>query len=145
MRRREFITLLGGAAAWPMVAHAQQSDRMRRIAVLQLLADDDPEFGARRVAFEHALQELGWTGGRSVRIDYRSAKGDANQLRKYAAELIALGPDVILSGGSITVAPVLRATGTHPGRVRASRGPGWRRPSRKLGASRRQCDRLYLI
>jgi putative tryptophan/tyrosine transport system substrate-binding protein len=114
MRRREFITLIGGAAAWPVAARAQQSDQMRRIAVLQLLADDDPEAVVRHVAFERALQALGWTVGRNVRMDYRSAKGDANQLRKYAAELVALGPDVILTGGSITVGPVLRATRTIP-------------------------------
>src|ERR1700694_3592659 len=114
MRRREFIALLGGmAVAWPHAAHAQQSDQMRRIGVLQILADDDPETAARRAAFEHAMQSLGWTVGRNVRIDYRSAKGDASQ-RKYAAELVALGPDVILAGGSITVAPVLRATRTIP-------------------------------
>jgi putative ABC transport system substrate-binding protein len=113
--RRGFIALLGStAAAWPLAAHAQQSDQMRRIGVLQLLADDDPEVAARRVAFEHELLALGWTVGRNVRIDYRSAKGDANEIRKYAAELIALGPDVILTGGRITVAPVLRATRTIP-------------------------------
>jgi putative ABC transport system substrate-binding protein len=114
MRRREFITLVGGAAAWPVVARAQQSDQMRRIGFLQLLADDDPETVVRRREFEHELQLLGWTVGRTVRIDYRSAKGDPNQLRKYAAELIALGPDVILTAGSVTVAPVLRATRTIP-------------------------------
>jgi putative tryptophan/tyrosine transport system substrate-binding protein len=114
MRRREFIALLGGAAAWPLAAHAQQSDPMRRIGVLQILEEDDPETVARHAAFEHALQALGWTVGRNVRIDYRSAKGDANQLRKYATELIALEPDVILTGGSISIAPVLRATRTIP-------------------------------
>jgi len=115
MMRREFIALLGGmAVAWPHAAHAQQSDQMRRIGVLQVLADDDPETAARRAAFEHALQSLGWTVGRNVRIDYRSAKGDASHLRKYAAELVALGPDVMLAGGSITVAPVLLATRTIP-------------------------------
>ncbi len=114
MRRREFIGLLGGAVAWPLAAHAQQSDQMRRIGMLQLLADDDPESVVRQVAFEHALQSLGWTVGRNVRIDYRSAKGDANQLRKYAAELVALRPDVILTGGSISVVPVLQATRTIP-------------------------------
>ena len=114
MRRREFIALLGGAAAWPLAAHAQQSAPMRRIGVLQILEEDDPETVARHAAFEYALQALGWTVGRNVRIDYRSAKGDANQLRKYATELIALEPDVILTGGSISIAPVLRATRTIP-------------------------------
>jgi putative tryptophan/tyrosine transport system substrate-binding protein len=117
MRRREFIRLLGGAAAtWPVAARAQQSDQMRRIGVLQLLADDDPETVARRAAFEHALQALGWTVGRNVRIDYRSAGGadDANSIRKDAAELVALGPDVILTAGSLSVAGVLQVTRTVP-------------------------------
>ncbi len=114
MRRREFIGLLGGAVAWPLAAHAQQSDQMRRIGMLQLLADDDPEAVVRHVAFEHALQSLGWTVGRNVRIDYRSAKGDANELLKYATELVALRPDVILTGGSITAAPVLQAMRSIP-------------------------------
>src|SRR5262249_61538423 len=95
--------LVSTAAAWPLAAHAQQSDQIRRIGVLQLLADDDPEVAARRVAFEHELLALGWTVGRNVRIDYRSAKGDANEIRKYAAELIALGPDGILAGGGLTL------------------------------------------
>ena len=114
MRRRVFIGLLGGAVAWPLAAHAQQSDQMRRIGMLQLLADDDPEAVVRHVAFEHALQSLGWTVGRNVRIDYRSAKGDANELLKYATELVALRPDVILTGGSITAAPVLQAMRSIP-------------------------------
>ena len=115
MRRREFIAALGGAVvAWPLAARAQSADRVRRIGVLQLLADDDPEAVTRQAAFEHALQALGWTVGRNVRIDYRSAEGDANKLRKYAAELVALGPDVILTSGSLTVAPVLQATRAIP-------------------------------
>jgi putative ABC transport system substrate-binding protein len=115
MRRREFIAALGGAVvAWPLAARAQSADRVRRIGVLQLLADDDPEAVTRQAAFEHALQALGWTVGRNVRIDYRSAEGDANKLRKYAAELVALGPDVILAGGSVTIAPVLQATRAIP-------------------------------
>jgi ABC-type uncharacterized transport system substrate-binding protein len=116
LKRREFITLLGGAAAWPIVTRAQQLDRdqARRIGVLLNLADYDPETVARRAAFEDALQELGWTVGRNVRLDYRSSEGDAHQLRKYAAELVALGPDVILTAGGVTVEPVLRATRTIP-------------------------------
>src|SRR5262249_44515651 len=114
MRRREFITLLGCGAAWPFVARAQQSDQMRRIGVLQVLADDDPEAVVRHAAFEKALQALGWTVGRNVRIDYRWGGGDANRIRKAAAELVALGPDVILTSGSVTVAPVLQATRNVP-------------------------------
>jgi putative ABC transport system substrate-binding protein len=115
MQRRQFITLLGGAAAaWPLTARAQQPDQMRHIGVLQLLADDDPEALARHAAFEHTLQELGWTVGRNVRIDYRAAGVDANRIRKDAAALVALGPDVILTSGSLAVAPVLQATRAIP-------------------------------
>jgi putative tryptophan/tyrosine transport system substrate-binding protein len=114
MKRREFIALLGGGGFWPLAARAQQSERVRRIGVLQLLADDDPEALARHAVFERELQALGWTVGRNVRIDYRSAGGDANRLRKDAAELVALGPDVILTFGSFTVPPVLQATRTVP-------------------------------
>ncbi len=115
MRRREFIALLGGvAAAWPLVARAQQSDHMRHIGVLQTFADDDPEWVARNEAFEYTLQALGWAVGRNVRIDYRSSGGDANRVRKYAAELVALRPDLILTSGNLAVAPVLQATRTIP-------------------------------
>ncbi len=114
MRRREFITLLGGVAAWPFVARAQQPDQMRRILVLQTLAVDDPETVVRQGAFEHALQALGWTVGRNIRIDYRSASGDRNQLRKYVAELVALGPDLILASGSVATGLLLQTTRTIP-------------------------------
>src|SRR6266516_7360851 len=114
MRRREFIVLLGGGAVWSLAVRAQQSDQMRRIGVLQILADDDPEMVARHAAFEQALDTLGWSVGRNVRIDYRPAGGDANRVRKYAAELAALGPDVILTSGSLSVAPVLQVTRTIP-------------------------------
>ena len=99
MRRREFITLLGGAsAAWPLLARAQQRERVRRIGVLSSVPADDPEIQARMAAFHQGLQETGWIVGRTVRIDYRwSHAGDSEQTRKYAAELIALAPDVILA------------------------------------------------
>jgi putative tryptophan/tyrosine transport system substrate-binding protein len=112
MRRREFITLLGGAAAWPLAARSQQG--MRRIGVLMALASDDPLGGARLVAFVQGLQELGWTDGRNVRIDTRWAAGDADRFRKYAAELIALAPDVILASGGTGVGALLQATRTVP-------------------------------
>jgi len=101
VRRREFIKLIAGAAAaWPVVARAQQPDRTRRIGVLTPLAADDPEGKARVAAFLNSLQQLGWTDGRNVRIDYRwSANNDADS-RKFAAELIALTPDLILATGS---------------------------------------------
>jgi putative tryptophan/tyrosine transport system substrate-binding protein len=115
MRRREFITLFGGAAAaWPLAAHAQQTERMRRIGVLMNVAADDPEAQARNVAFLQGLHELGWTDGRDVRIDYRWAAGDADRLRRYAAELVALAPDVVLASGTSTVGPLQRASGTVP-------------------------------
>jgi putative tryptophan/tyrosine transport system substrate-binding protein len=94
VRRREFIGLLGGATAWPLVAHAQQPERMRRIGVLAGTTADDPQAQARLAAFVQSLQELGWTDGRNVRIDTRSVGGDVTVISKYAAELIALAPDV---------------------------------------------------
>ena len=101
MNRREFITLFGGiAAAWPLLAHAQQPDRARRIGVLMNVAVDDPEAPARVGAFSQGLAELGWTIGRNVRIDYRWYAGDADAARKYAAELVALTPDLVLASGT---------------------------------------------
>ena len=102
MRRREFITLLGGAAAaWPLAARAQQGERMRRIGVLMSCAADDPEAQARIAAFLQGLQQLGWTDGRNVRIDYPLGRAAMpSDIRRYAAELVALAPDVILAIGS---------------------------------------------
>jgi putative tryptophan/tyrosine transport system substrate-binding protein len=115
MKRRQFITLLGGAAAaWPLAARAQQPERMRRVGVLMHLAADDPEGQARIAAFTQGLQELRWTIGRNVRIDYRWAAGDAERGRKYAAELVALAPDVILAAGGAVVAPLLQTSRTVP-------------------------------
>ena len=106
IRRRDFITLLGGAAfAWPLTARAQQRERMRRIGVLASnLTADDPEWQVRSNTFVQGLQERGWSDGRNVRIEYRWGLGDSDRLRKYAAELVALAPDVILAAGSIAVA-----------------------------------------
>ena len=115
MKRREFITLLGGAAAtWPLAARAQQGERMRRIGVLMSLAADDAEGQARLAAFLQGLQQLGWTDGRNVRIDYRWPAGDAERTRRYATELAALAPDVILAGGGSVVPSLLQATRTVP-------------------------------
>ena len=115
MKRRELITLLGGAAAaWPLAAWAQQGERVRRIGVLSPLAADDPEERARDAAFAQGLQQLGWIVEQNVRIEYRWGRGDADAMRKYAAELVALAPDVILAGGSSAVGPLLHATRTVP-------------------------------
>jgi putative tryptophan/tyrosine transport system substrate-binding protein len=115
MRRRQFITLLGGAAvAWPFVARAQQAERMRRIGVLMPLAEDDPVAQTRVAAFLQGLQQLGWNDGRNVRIDTCWAAGDADRIRRYAAELVRLAPDVFLSTGSATAGPLLEATRTVP-------------------------------
>src|SRR5215470_15233051 len=115
MRRREFITMLGGAAAaWPLAARAQQPERMRRVGVLMPGAADDPEFQARMTAFVQGLAQLGWIDGRNVRIDTRWGVADADRIRKYAAELLALAPDVILANSSAALAPLLQATRTVP-------------------------------
>ena len=100
MKRRKFITLLGGAAAWPLTARAQQPNRMRRIGVFMNLASDDAEGQARNAAFLQGLQEAGWAVGRNVRIEYRWGAGDPELFRRYAAELVALAPDVILASGA---------------------------------------------
>jgi putative tryptophan/tyrosine transport system substrate-binding protein len=114
IRRRDFLTLLGGAAAaWPLAVRAQQAERVRRIGVLVGLAED-PEGRARIAAFQQALAQLGWTIGRNVRIDTRWGAGDADRIRTYAAELVVLAPDVILGSGSSVVGPLLQATRTVP-------------------------------
>jgi putative tryptophan/tyrosine transport system substrate-binding protein len=114
MRRREFITLLGGAAAvWPLAARAE-GERIRRIGVLMNLAADDAEGQARLAAFVQDLQQLGWTDGRNVRIDYRWAAGDARLFHRYAEELLALAPDVILASATPSVQALQQATRTVP-------------------------------
>ena len=115
MKRRAFITLLGGAAvAWPLAAGAQQGEKMRRIGVLMNLASDDAEGQARLAAFLQGLQEAGWAVGRNVRIDLRWGAGDADRFRKQAAELVALAPDVVLASGIPAATPLLQATRTVP-------------------------------
>jgi putative tryptophan/tyrosine transport system substrate-binding protein len=116
MRRREFITLLGSAAAaWPLAARAQQSTRMRRVGLmLSQLHADDPESQARLTAFVQGLQERGWTDGRNVRIEYRYGLGDADRQRRYAAELVALAPDVLLAGGNGAFVAFRQVTSTVP-------------------------------
>jgi len=115
MKRREFISLLGGMAAiWPIAGRAQPSERMRRIGVLSGLPEHDPEWVPRRAAFEQELQALGWTVGRNLRIDYRWTTNDPAGIRKLAAELAALAPEVILASGNIVIAPMLQAARTTP-------------------------------
>ena len=115
MNRRELISLLGGAAAaWPLAARAQQSERVRRIGVLMNLAADDPEAQVRLAAFHQGLQELGWTVGRNLRIDTRWGAGDADRYRRYSTELVALAPDVILAASGAIVPWLLQATRSVP-------------------------------
>jgi putative ABC transport system substrate-binding protein len=114
MKRREFITLFGGAAAWPLTARAQQGERMRRISVLLPAVSDDLEFQKWVGAFLQALAQLGWTIGRNVQVDTRWATANTAAVRKHATELAALAPDVILAHGSMTVGPLLEATRTVP-------------------------------
>src|SRR5262245_33895353 len=113
-RRREFMTLLGGAAVWPLAARAQQPQQMRRIGVLNTFAADDQEGHARVAAFLQALQPFGWIIGRNVRVEQRWGTGDLASTRKNAAELVALAPDVILTSSAAGVAPLLEATRTVP-------------------------------
>jgi putative tryptophan/tyrosine transport system substrate-binding protein len=115
MRRREFISLLGGAAAaWPMAARAQQAERMRRLGMLFGQTQEDPVSVARVTEFHQALQQLGWTEGHNLRIDIRWSADNADETRKYAAELVGLAPDVILSSGTIAAAALQQATRTVP-------------------------------
>src|SRR5262245_1981543 len=114
MRRRDFFTLLGVAAAWPIALLAQQGERMRRIGVLMNFAADDPAAQARLTAFLEALQQLGWTNGRNVRIDIRWSVSDPERIRKYAAELVALTPDAIVASTTPSVAALLQATRALP-------------------------------
>jgi putative tryptophan/tyrosine transport system substrate-binding protein len=115
MRRREFITLIGAAAAWPLAARAQQRERMRRIGVVTGgSAGEDSDSHANVAALRQGLQQLGWSEGGNVRIDYRWGAGSAENVRKYAAELAALAPDAILAVGTSTMAPLLQATRTVP-------------------------------
>jgi ABC-type uncharacterized transport system substrate-binding protein len=114
IRRRKVITLLGGAAAWPLTARAQQHERMRRIGVIFNLTPDDPEGQVRNAAFLQALQELGWTVGRNLQIDHRWTSADPDRIRKSVAELVALAPDVIQATSSPVTAALLQATRTVP-------------------------------
>jgi putative tryptophan/tyrosine transport system substrate-binding protein len=112
--RRKFLATLGGAAVWPLAAHAQQADRMRRIGLLMNRAADNPEGQDRIAAFHQGLQELGWSVGRNVRIDTRWGEDDPERERKYATELVALAPDMILASGTVSVAALQQVSRTLP-------------------------------
>ena len=146
MRRREFITLLGGTTAsslsWPLGVRAQQAERMRRIGILLPAAANDADFQTWVGAFLQALAQLDWTIGRNVRIDTRWATANAAEIRKHAAELAALTPDVILASGSSTVGPLLQATRDGADRVSDRRRSGRCRLRRQPGAAGRQCHRF---
>ncbi|HEV7358154.1 MAG TPA: hypothetical protein VGN99_09160 [Steroidobacteraceae bacterium] len=115
MKRREFIALLGGAAvAWPLAAHAQQGQRVRLICILEGISADTPGAKTRYAAFLEGLQQLGWTPGRNVQIEVRYAEGDEAAIRKYAAELVALVPDVLVVAGGAPAEAVLKVTHTIP-------------------------------
>src|SRR6478672_12527224 len=110
MRRRDFITVAGSAAAWPLIAVAQQSDRMRRIGVLMGFAESDPEGQALVAAFREGLQQLGWTEGRNVRIDYRWTALDKELMQRFAKDLVALQPNAILTQSTPATAVLLQQT-----------------------------------
>jgi putative tryptophan/tyrosine transport system substrate-binding protein len=114
IERRKFLATLGGAAAWPLAARAQQGQRMRRIGVLTNLTSDDPAQQSRVLAFAQALAQSGWTEGRNVRIDIRWGASDPERVRRYAAETVALAPDVILAVGSAATGGLLQATRAVP-------------------------------
>src|SRR5262245_44406211 len=113
MRRREFITLLGGAAAWPLAARAQQA-QVRRIGILMPFAEDHPVGQARLAAFQQALQQLGWSDGRNMRIDLRWGENDSDRARRYAQELVALAPDISLAEATVSVAALQHVTRALP-------------------------------
>jgi len=114
MRRRAFITLLGGAAAWPLAARAQQTDKMRRVGVLLAFAESDPDAKEWLTAFEEGLQRLGWSQGRNLRIDYRWGAGDEQLLQTHAAELVGAAPDVLFCAGTPSLLALSRETRSLP-------------------------------
>jgi len=144
MKRREFITLVGGAAvAWPLAARAQQAGRMRRVAALMPYTANDPQSQNRNAAFLQGLQQLGWTVGQNVQIDYRWSEGNEDDTRKYAAELVALAPDVIFTSGSDRA--IAACDTHHTDRIRARTRSGWRGLRRQSRPARRQHYRFYSI
>jgi putative ABC transport system substrate-binding protein len=114
MRRREFITMLGSAAAWPLAARAQQGERVRRIAVMMTTAENDPEGAARAAALRQGLEELGWVEGRNLRVDWHWSAGDVARIRATAAELAKIAPDLIVANGTVNLSAAKDATASIP-------------------------------
>ena len=150
MNRREFISLLGGAAlTWPLAARAQQPDQIRRVGVFMHMSENDAEGQTRLAAFRQGLQQFGWIDGRNVRLDVRWGAGDAERIRRFSAELVALRLDVIFASASNTVAALQRAARMVPIVVELTvtcitelRQFGWRALSRKSCTSRKSCIRF---
>jgi putative ABC transport system substrate-binding protein len=143
MRRRELITLVGGAAAWPLAARAERSDRVRRVSALMSLPESYPETQARRIAFEQALSKLGWTIGRNLMVDYRWEISNVDRARTATAELLAFAPDAILAIGTPAALATKSSTGTVPVVFVAVSEPVSQRYRREPGSSRRQSNRFY--
>jgi putative tryptophan/tyrosine transport system substrate-binding protein len=143
MRRREFIAAFGSAAAWPLVARAQQPKAMRRIGVLT--GGFGPDSQARLEAFLRALAQLGWTEGQNMRLEIRRGGGDSDTIRKHAAELAALAPDVIMAIGGTATGHLLQATRTVPIRVCNRARSSRLRFRRKPVAAGRQCYRVHAV
>ena len=143
MQRRNFIKLIGGAAAagWPLAVRAQQPERVRRIGVLIPFTADDPEAQARIAVLEQSLRQLGWTVGQNLQIEQRLSGGEAASIRRAAAELVALGPDVLLVIGNTTASLLLQAT--QPSRVREFGRPGRRRLRSKPSSTGGQRHRFH--
>jgi putative tryptophan/tyrosine transport system substrate-binding protein len=138
VKRRTFIAGLGSAAAWPVVARAQQGERVRRIGVLSALAPDDPIWPLRFETFQQRLQDLGWVEGRNIRFDVRWAAGNAERYRNYAEELVSLGPDVLVGTNGPSLAALLQATRTVPivfASVIDPVGGGWVRSLNRPGGN----------
>ena len=114
MRRREFLSILGCALIWPVALKAQSTERVRVVGILNILGPDDPEGQARNIVFEQALQQFGWVVGRDLKIETRQVGSDLDRARRYAAELVALAPDVIVSVGTASIVPLQQATRTIP-------------------------------
>jgi hypothetical protein len=145
MRRREFTTMVGGAAAWPLAASGQPAERVRRVGVLIPLAMDDPEAKARIAAFQQGLEQLGWTNGRNVQIDTRWAGGDMDSIRKYAAELVALSPDGHPGRWRRSHDAVASGDPHRADRIHTNPRPGRSRLRGEFSAAGRQRHRIYTV